>query len=303
MINKISNYLQNIISEGENLRFYFYTRDKKLFKPEMRENFFGKLIKEQVEALINMVKGYNSIEEFDLDGNLDNEISYIDLNTEKIPDYDLLKQKLEDDDYENLSADMVDEFYEKVRAVVAVVNEKLILVKKFSYPKKLINNSYIRFKKYPLTEVEDEIFSIDNRVDVFEVKGKLYILSNYFFECMFSMEQEYHSKVNESKKLIDDSKLLENNEEFIDSCLCSKRNTKKLLKLIKKNNFTKVKSKIKEVEKVIEEYDLSITIKDSKIVYNEGDSVTQILDLVGDNYYISHILGEKRLAQKNKTVE
>lgn len=288
-------------AKGNNLRFYFYTKDKRLFRPKMTEAFFEKLIKGQMKALVDIIQGFNSVEPFDLDGNLDNEISYINLESHPISDFDLLKSKLKDDDYENLTEDMIEKFYNKVQAVVAVINEDLILIKKFSYPKKLLKNSIFRFKKYPLEQVEDEIFSIDNRVDVFEINNKMYILSNYFFECIFSMEQEYHKKIDESKGLIKNSTLLDNDDKFLEDCLKNKRTTKKLLKLIHKNNFSKVKSEMGIVEEVIEEYDLKIKINDGKIDYNEGDSIVQILDLIGDNYYMSTILKEKRLSQKNKT--
>lgn len=299
MIN-LRERINEIRRDENNLRFYFYTNEGILVKPEMRESFFENLIDVQVGALINFLSGHEAIEEFDLDGNLDSELACWNLESNSIDRYTTIKNKLINDDYEMLEESQISDFYDNIRAIVIVINDNLTLIKKFSYPKRLIKNSIIKFKKYPLEQVEDDIFSIDNRVDLFEIDNKIYILSNYFFETIFDLTSEYQNKVNQSREILENSNLLNNENSFIDDCLKGKRNTKKLLKLINKNNFENVKDNFEEVKRVIDEYDLSITLADNTINYSHGDSVPQILDLIGDNYYISRILSEKRLAKANK---
>lgn len=213
-INNLKNNTEN------NLRLYFYTNDKRLFKPEVNESFFKSLIENQLGFLLNTVDKCNEIEDFDLDGNLDSSISFISKEEiDKIEDYKILKDKLDRDDYITLEKRMVDDFYKKVNCIVMIIDNKLTLIKKFTYPKKLINNSFLKFKKYPLEAIEDDVFSIDSRVDIFTLEDKMFVLNTYFFENIFSMESEYTKKINETKNIIENSNLIKNTDDFISSCL------------------------------------------------------------------------------------
>lgn len=298
LLNNLDEILQE---EDNNIRMYFYTTKKKLFQPVLIEDTFKDIKHSYIESLKKIIGKVENIEEHDLDGNLTTELVYVDSEEKKIEDYINLSSLLANDEHEVLEEKEIPTFYKTVKATVFVINEKIKIIKKFSYPKRLLNKKVINFKKYPLEQVKEDIFSIDNSIDLFEIDGITYILNNYAFECIFSLESEYQTRVNESIELLNNSNLMSGVDEFKSECLKSKTNTKRLLKLLNKNNFEILNERKDTIKTVIENYDLAIELsEEGNIVFSNNCEVGQILNLLGDNYYISTILEEKRLSKANQ---
>lgn len=299
----IKEKLDSIMKASDNnIRMYFYTKDKKIFQPKLIESTFSLIGNSYINFLKEIIEKVAEISEFDLDGNLTSDLVYLNTSDETIPDYKNLLKLLEEDNHEVLEESMIKNFYNSIKAVVFVINEEIKIIKKFSYPKRLLaKNKVLSFKKYPLEQVQEDIFSLDSSVDIFEIDNIAYILNVYSFECIFSLETEYKKKVDESISLLESSELIKGVITFKEECLKNKNTSKRLLKLLNKNNFAILKEKKKELKKVISDYDLDIKLTDDgDINFSSGDNVGQILNLLGDNYYISSILEEKRLAKANQ---
>lgn len=303
-IEELKDQIKKILNSNEaNIRMYFYTSDKKLFQPELIETTYENIKKDYLESLINLIQKIKEISPFDLDGNLDSELVYLDINTtdKEIIDYIEFNKLISNDTCHPLEKKEIKSFYKKVKATIFVVNNQITLIKKFSYPKKLLNNTVLNIKKYPLKQVEEDIFSIDNRIDAFEINDKVYILNNNAFEVIFSLETKYKKKIDNTISLLEESSLMEGVEDFKIKCLSNKTTTKRLLKLLNKNNFNELKEKKDLVQEVINTYDLNINLSaEGKILYTGEEEIGEILNLLGDNYYVSAILKEKRLAKSSK---
>lgn len=305
-IKELKKQIEGILTDEQaNIRMYFYTSEKKLFQPQLIETTYKNIKKDYLESLINTIKKIKEISPFDLDGNLDSELVYLEMNTggKEVIDYIGFTELVSNDVCHPLESDQIKKFYRKVKATIFVINNQIILIKKFSYPKKLLNNTVLNIKKYPLKQVEEDIFSIDNRIDAFQINDKVYILNNNAFEVIFSLETEYKKKIDDTISLLEDSSLMEGVEDFKIKCLSNKSTTKRLLKLLNKNNFRELKEKKELVQQVITTYDLNINLSsEGKIVYTGEEEIGEILNLLGDNYYVSSILKEKRLAKASEKI-
>ncbi len=300
MIQELKAKLEAIRNEENNLRIYFVTKNDILFKPQLLVELNNEIITDQINHIVKYLNKVDEITEHNLDGNLTGEVSY--MKVEGFNEYNLIKQKILDDDCENLEPSNVDSFYNQLKGIILCIGETLMLFKKFSYPKRLKGKNYLIFQKFPLTQIKEDIFSIDNRVDFFQLGENIYINSEINFEIFFSLESQYHEKIVESKQLLIETEIIENVDEFINDCCSKKRSTKKLLNLLNSNNFEKIKENIQEVKEVITEFALNINIENGKIIYENDSNDEQILNLLGDKYYTSTILKEKRLAKTSETL-
>lgn len=301
---KLIKVLNDTIKSDESeIRMYFYTSDNKIYQPKLDRETYKTLKISFLEPLIKTLKKLGEIQPFDLDGNLDSELAYLDPKKGDIKPYLDLSKLLKFDKHEVLEKKDIKKFYEHIKASIFIINNKITLMKKFSYPKKLLSNSILNIKKYPLEQVKEDIFSIDSRVDFFEIDGNVYILNNNSFEVIFSLESQYKEQINNTINILEDADILENLEEFKEDCLKTKPKTKKLLKLLNNNNFNAFKNRRNLVEEVIKTHDLDVELSpEGKIVYSKKETVNEILNLLGDNYYVSSILEEKRLAKANKKI-
>lgn len=304
-IEKLKEEIKRILTDNEaSIRMYFYTSDKKLFQPELINTTYGSIKKDYLDSLLNIIQKIKEISPFDLDGNLDNELVYLDINNTsdtEISDYINFRKLISNDICYFLEKKEIKSFYTKVKATIFIINNQITLIKKFSYPKKLLNNSVLNIQKYPLKQIKEDIFSIDNRIDAFEINNNVYILNNNSFEVIFSLETKYKKKIDDTISLLEDSSLMEGVEKFKEKCLGNKTTTKRLLKLLNKNNFNELKQRKELVQEVIDTYDLNINLSsEGKILYTGKEEIGEILNLLGDNYYVSTILKEKRLAKSSK---
>lgn len=304
-IEKLKEEIKRILTDNEaSIRMYFYTSDKKLFQPELINTTYGSIKKDYLDSLLNIIQKIKEISPFDLDGNLDNELVYLDINNTsdtEISDYINFRKLISNDICYSLEKKEIKSFYTKVKATIFIINNQITLIKKFSYPKKLLNNSVLNIQKYPLKQIKEDIFSIDNRIDAFEINNNVYILNNNSFEVIFSLETKYKKKIDDTISLLEDSSLMEGVEKFKEKCLGNKTTTKRLLKLLNKNNFNELKQRKELVQEVIDTYDLNINLSsEGKILYTGKEEIGEILNLLGDNYYVSTILKEKRLAKSSK---
>lgn len=301
ILENIKKILDEEISE---IRMFFYTSNKKICQPKLIKTTYKEIKTSYLSSLYKIIDKVGDIAPFDLDGNLDNELVYLNPVEEDIKDYLTLFELISNDDCFVLESNKVKSFYNNVRATIFVINNKITLIKKFSYPKRLLKKSILNIKKYPLEQVEEDIFSLDNRIDAFELDGTVYILNNNAFETIFSLESEYQSKINATISLLKDSELIEGVEEFKNECLNHKSRTKRLLKLLNKNNFNVLKEKKELIKEVIDTYSLTIELsEEGKIVYSDKQEIGEILNILGDNYYISSILQEKRLAKSSQEIK
>ena len=144
--------------------------------------------------------------------------------------------------------------------------------------------------------INKDLLVISSVLDAFCVDGNFYILNRNNFNSMMNFKDIYLKIIDKHKKLIVDSQLLDNPEEFIRICGENGRYAPRLSKAILGSGFTTVKNNKQKLKKLVQDYKLNIEFtSDGKIKYNK-DTVNEVINLLLDHYVASALTSKKMLA-------
>lgn len=184
-------------------------------------------------------------------------------------------------------------------------NKKFTIIRKvFSY-NYLKNKGILSYKDSRLNFIVEDLFALDSKIDCFIYNNFIYILSKHNFETLFSYKSHYIDKANISLTSINDSDIIENFEEFKEDCICRSTITRKLAELSTNEDIRSFINKIKTspdvIEETIKKYNLDITIKNNKIIYEDVSSLSEIINLISENYFEGNFTQDKYVAKgKNR---
>ena len=184
-------------------------------------------------------------------------------------------------------------------------NKKFTVIRKvFSY-NYLKNKGILSYKDSRLNFIVEDLFALDSKIDCFLYDNFIYILSKHNFETLFSYKSHYIDKANISLSSINNSDIVENFDEFREDCICRSTITRKLAELSMNEDINSFINKIKTSPEVIEEtikkYNLDITIKNNKIIYEDVSSLSEIINLISENYFEGNFTQDKYVAKgKNR---
>lgn len=171
-------------------------------------------------------------------------------------------------------------------AIVLIKDDgsKLILFRKYAYPKIFKKGFMCTLADGCMKKLNEKVISIDNQVDSIYIDDEVYILNKYYFESFFNFSQAYKDVVDKQLSNLEKLNIIDNFEGFSKRCLKSDRLTKQFVKLVYGKKFEWIKSKAYKIPKIKEEFHLNITVSNNKIIYNEDDSVKNIIDLISGHY-------------------
>lgn len=179
--------------------------------------------------------------------------------------------------------------------------------KKFTVIRKVFSYNYLKNKKIwhykdsRLDFIEKDIFALDSKVDCFLYDDFIYILSKHNFETLFSYKSHYLEKANTSLDSIENSDIIENFEEFKEDCIARSTITRKLAELSKNEDIklfiNKIKTSPEVINNTIQKYNLDIKIENNKIIYEDVSSLSEIINLISENYFEGNFTQDKYVAK------
>ncbi|SDL24248.1 Kiwa anti-phage protein KwaB-like domain-containing protein [Natronincola ferrireducens] len=168
--------------------------------------------------------------------------------------------------------------------VVVFTNDKkkkLSIFRKFTTPKALNENKKFSIVNGNIEEFNEQIFTLDFKIDALEVNSNIYIINKYYFELLFSFNEEYVKYVKNSLEKLKSEKVINNFDEFSTRCLESGNLVRKLVYVVNKDRLKWLKKHIKSAQSVIDEYELKVKIENSKIDYSNKDcNVSDVMKLI-----------------------
>lgn len=189
--------------------------------------------------------------------------------------------------------------------VFTLKNKKTFtLIRKVYSLNYLKNKGLLCFKDSRLNFLEEDLFALDSKVDCIIYNDNVYVICKYNFENIFSYNEHYNSKANEILSTIETSNILSNFEEFKTDCLDRSSIVKKLADLCVSGNINSFIKNIKNnpdnIQNTIKKYNLGITMKGNELLYTDISSLSEIINLISENYFEGDITSTKFLSRGKK---
>ena len=177
-------------------------------------------------------------------------------------------------------------------------DKKLYMFKKYIHP----STAYRKSQKFTLSggllkPFTKDIITINSYVDAFLLSDAYYILNRNTFNTMFAYKDVFSKILHDNTETIKKSGVLTNTETFLSDCESNGRYLARLTKVILAKGFDEVTEKKDEIPKVIEEFNLSLkTSEDGEIIYDNKESIPEILNLLLRHYVIDALTSNKMIA-------
>lgn len=283
--NKLKEYFNNEIIEFE---IYYIMRKNGDDEEQYVYNSFycnmpglkTKLQKDYANKIYDVIKG-KSYEEFDIIGKEEDSIETI--KSDKINNMKKIKKNLNKIASKNASElnVSVTNIWGYVVTFVNDKNKKLCLFRKFTLPKAFNEKRKLSIVNGNLKEIKDEIFILDLNIDAIELDGMTYIINKYYFERLFSFDEEYVKCVENSMDDLKKQNIIENFDEFSIRCLESSNLIRKLVYVVKEDRLKWLKKNISEAKNVIADYKLKVKIENNQIIYSKKDcNISDVMKLI-----------------------
>ncbi len=179
--------------------------------------------------------------------------------------------------------------------------QSISIFKKYSYTKVLRGTKWnMYFHEGALTKFEDNVISIDERADAILFDGYIYVLNRYYFESFFSYTDCYHSVLESALDELENQELIEGFELFKASCVDKNKIAKKFTKIMKENGLQTFLDNMERIPDIIDEYDLNITFRDNKLIYEDETNLPEILKLLSNDFVLAALDGRRYESLKKK---
>lgn len=303
-IDDLSNHISDLNKKDINIEIYLIqklskTGDYILFSPNVSQELSGSIFDTLTNQVNNILKNKKLIE-FDPLIYEDGTIDY--LESDKVKAFEDIKAKIQANNCCNIS-----DFKQHVNLddisfycfkITHNNTTPLFIFRKFSNPKSLREGFISQFTNKILDVVEEDFFIIDNKIDVIEFNGKLYILNRYYFEIIFSYKDIYFKILNDALSTLEKNNIIDNFENFKELCIASNQIAKKFTKIMKENSLSTFFNHKESISIVIEEYKLDIKYENGKLIYE--DNISEILKLLSDDF-VTTALGKIQCSVSGKT--
>lgn len=292
-IQDVTNSINIFEDTNSNLAFYLVERNGSkdnytytIHSPSINQEIIGSML-ETLHTNLDLIISKNK-STINLDP-MFNEDSTLEVIKEDEVDYFIkIKNRLLFDEDINIinSFDDVD-LFNVWYYCIKIFNDdnSILLFKKYSHPKSFINKGSItRMALGQLNIVRDEIFILDDRVDVMHFDDTLVIFNKYFFELIFSFNSTYMRILDEALGVIKANNAISNYDKFKEACINNNNTAKKFTKIMKDNSLDIFMENLDRIPTVIDEYDLEIEFTNNKLIYKDKSSIPAILKLLSDDF-------------------
>lgn len=281
--NKLTDYFENKIIDFEIYYIIRTEEDGEYLYDSFHCNMpglKGNLQNDYRKRVYDVIKGKN-YEDFDVIGSQADSIEM--LNSDKINNMKKIKAQLNKVSSRNASElnISVANIWGYVITYVNDKSKKLCLFRKFTLPKAFNEKRKLSIINGNLKEITDEIFILDLNIDAIELAGKTYVINKYYFERLFSFDEEYVKCVETSMENLKNENIIENFDEFSMRCLESSNLVRKLVHVVKLDRLKWLKKNITGAKGVVAEYNLKVKIESDQIVYSKKDcNISDVMKLI-----------------------
>lgn len=180
----------------------------------------------------------------------------------------------------------------------------LVLFKKFSYPKIMQKSIFLSLINGAYDKYDNQLITIDNTCDSFLYQDNMYILNKHKFENLFNFSSAYQQQISASIDTLTSLNLMDNLNEFVDSCLNSDTLTRRFVKILQEERFEAAVKYATNIPVVIDKFDLDINFDSNtnKIMYDSSTNVSDILTLIRDACVIGALDDKPYIASGTKNL-
>ncbi|WP_373325796.1 Kiwa anti-phage protein KwaB-like domain-containing protein [Sporomusa paucivorans] len=179
--------------------------------------------------------------------------------------------------------------------------QSISIFKKYSYTRVLRGTKWnMYFHEGALTKFEDNVISIDERADAILFDGYIYVLNRYYFESFFSYTDCYHNVLESALDQLETQELIEGFELFKASCVDKNKIAKKFTKIMKEDGLQTFLNNMERIPEIINEYELNITFRDNKLIYEDETNLPEILKLLSNDFVLAALDGRRYESLKKK---
>lgn len=307
--------LEEIKGNIENIQLLFLKKNNNFdggyepVKALIHNDIFNKIENLYINSLESLVQNA-SLEEFSYDVSIDGAIQFLPISKLTHSNtLDILVNSI--DNMKSLNPIInfektLSESYLYAFIFTLKNSTKFTLIRKVYALNYLKNKGLLFFKDSRLNFLEEDLFALDSKVDCIIYNDNIYIICKYNFENIFSYNEHYNSKANDVLDTIESSNILSNFEEFKTDCLDRSSIVKKLADLCVSGNIksfiTKIQNNPDEIQNIIKKYNLGITIKGNELLYSDVSSLSEIINLISENYFKGDITNTPFLSRGKKQV-
>lgn len=304
------NNLLNIIRNADNIMILFMEKEntkeehKYYFKKALvSEDLYAKIREMYYDSLNNMTSG-KSVEEFDPTVTLDN--TYESLNIDKIPGFDYIKASIND-------TSVIDTIHDLKNIILNSTaycflfqydSELVLTFKKITSSYSLKNKIPIFCSEGHITEIPQNIFSFDDKIDCIYFQNDLFIFSKFNFETIFSYKTAYYASAISALETLNQYGLINNYDEFKEECLKRSTIVKKFANIEKDKLVEDFRERIHQktgINETISRFKLDVKINtQNQIEYDDVSTLSEIVNLILDNYLISLCTNDNYEARNKK---
>lgn len=287
------NRIIELIEKSKNGDLYFIrkmTDGYKSYKPRTSDTLIEKI----TDMILHYLKFFSEKEQI-----VFNPMGYRDETIEKysiknVEDYENLVNSFSYPQIDGLS-DEIDNLKSYCISFDVEDNnkkEKIYLLRRINKLKKLRNNGLMfLFKGQELVSLKDNIFGIDNEIDLIIYKEEILILNHIALERIFDLTIQYENKAKETLNILRENVRISNFDKFEEDCLNDSRYKKALTKMLnEKELIEKSFDNPENLIEIIDTFDLQIEYElypEFILVYEYKNQIMDFLRIIRDSYYIS----------------
>lgn len=272
---KIDHFLMDKNLDKYNLSFSSEIRDSILTNIKNKLNYLG----ESNIGLYNCISNnFDSIEYIENDNNIDglklNDLTFSTIDNLQWKDVNLLIYKISSEHNTN----------------------NIFILKKLDNKLKFLKKGiYGYLIKGRFSKISDPMLYLDDSIDLVIYGKSIFIINHMAYERVFDVYDQYKQQAED---ILNKTKLfkekIENFENFKNEALSNKAYQRRLAKLKSntENDPTLFLENIKQTKKIVEDFDLDLSIKNEKIVYDNSTQISSIISLMQDAYYKT-LIGDK----------
>jgi hypothetical protein len=232
-------------------------------------------------SIVEIVKE-NDLVNFDVVGKQDGTIELI--NVIDVEGYNIfLKDKNNSDNFtQNFNELGEINFY-----LLEIENQtdNIKVFRRYSKAKSLSKGILLRSVSSKLCKIEENIFQVDNIVDFIVINDKEIIVFNrYSFEVITNYKDNYMENLDVALSEIENSKLINNMDQFKEDCKNSLRIAKQFTKAMQESSISLILNNLGAVADAIKEAELPIEFINNKFQYESKEQLSILVALLSDKY-------------------
>ncbi|MHA1285194.1 MAG: Kiwa anti-phage protein KwaB-like domain-containing protein [Promethearchaeota archaeon] len=301
MFSEILTILENI--SKQDIRLFFITRKKNqnieyiVYQTIIGEDVADSLIKTIQKFLEKKNSDEIQYEEYDPNRIIKGNIIQC-INSNDVDSFLNIVKQIENPNIEQFNLNR----NQKIWAYVILIDKpRVIFFTKYRPSKILQSNRTISllYRKGRYTKLDENLITLENKVDCYYYKDYIYILQPNNFEKIFDYMEILIGNIENNLGIIENIDVLKDLQDFWETCKRDHKKVKKLNNILSKDYVLKLD--IEKIRKIDKDYNLNLIYENNSIVIN-NQTIWKILHIFDDDLLKSPYSKEKYIAHTKESV-